>query len=278
MHNLDNRPIAVNSAAENFLEQIQSSINHIGDYLTGSDYRNRGHSPESVISRCNLIFKKIEIGSLTIEVELEDKQTALEGEALGEASIKKFYEIIEKISAGLLEEDLKKMITHPLHRSRIVEDIYKIWPDENNGYIVGILAPLVQPVELKPTLKLVVEGLLSRFRTREIKSVKGILGPVQLMPNRKIMRIVGPDGQIRCYFSKEKEELAKKLIGKPVIVYGQGIFDASGNVIEITDVAQLKQFTDIELQRILFEDKEIQLLEPILIGIDYRDDRMGNGK
>ena len=116
MHNLDNRPIAVNSAAENFLEQIQSSINHIGDYLTGSDYRNRGHSPESVISRCNLIFKKIEIGSLTIEVELEDKQTALEGEALGEASIKNFYQLLYKILLCLFEDHLKKMRTHPLHR------------------------------------------------------------------------------------------------------------------------------------------------------------------
>lgn len=75
MQNLDNRPVAINYAA-NFLEQLQSSINHIGDYLTGSDYRNRGHSPESVKRRCNLVFRKIEMGSLKIEVELGDKQTA----------------------------------------------------------------------------------------------------------------------------------------------------------------------------------------------------------
>jgi hypothetical protein len=272
MPTTDDKYITIRNAAT-FLNHLQILINHIGDYLTGSDYRTTGHSPDFVRQRCSLIIKNVGVGSLEAELELADKQETLSDvPSLGEASIETFYKILQKISEGhQLEDNLNKMLVHKLHRRRIIEDIFKIWPDEHDGYAVELFSD-ASPVDLKPDRKLTLEGLLSHLGTQQETSVKGVLGTLGVMP-QKIMQIVGPDGKIKCHFRKEQEEAAKRLIGKPVIVYGEATFDAEGNVREMVNVGQLKQFAYIELQRIFSEKEELQLQEPIIVSVDYRDDR-----
>ena len=214
--------------------------------MTGTDYRPTGHSPDFVRKRCSLIIKNVAVGSLEAELELADKEETLSGvPSLGEASIETLYKILQKISEGhQLEDNLNKMLVHKLHRTRIIEDIFKIWPDEHDGYAGGLFAD-VSALDLQPDRKLTLEGLLMHLGIREETSVKGVLGTLGVMP-QKIMQIVGPDGKIKCHFRKEQEESAKRLIGKPVICYGEAIFDAEGNVREMVNVGQLKQFTYIE--------------------------------
>ncbi|MDN5846880.1 MAG: hypothetical protein L0H53_11470 [Candidatus Nitrosocosmicus sp.] len=256
--------------AANFLYELQLVINHLGDYLTGSDYR-KGPSPESVSKRCELIFKEIKTGSVKAILQLQDQQKALEGLTLGEASIDKFHEIISIIANGReIESNLKKAIDHHLHRIKIIEDLHKLWPNENDKYIVKI-SYADKEIKMEPDTKLLVEGLLHRNETQKT-SVKGILGELKVMQNKK-MRIIGPDGNITCTFSKEKEDLVKKYIGKPVIVYGDADFDAYGNIKEMTDIEKLERFTEITLHRILSQDDELSLSQPIIVDVDYLDDQ-----
>ncbi len=268
----DGRPIPIANAAE-FLNQLQNLVNHIGDYLTGSDYRSRGHSPDFVRKRCSLVFKNVEVGSFKAQLELEDDQRVLEGYAtVGEASIQTFYDLLAKVTGeGELEDSMNNMIQHPLHRSRIVEDIYKMWPDEHGVYRIKFRTPRAELLELNPGHKLTIEGLLSRFRTRKVSSVKGVLSMIEVAPKEKVIRVIGPDGRIKCIFPKEQEETAIRLLGKPVLVYGEANFDADGNVREIAEVSQIKPFSHLELLRIFSNAEELQLSQPLVVAVDYRD-------
>lgn len=269
---LEHNRVPIEDASE-FLIRLQSLINHIGDYLTGSDYRSRGRSPDSVRSRCALVFKSVHIGSLRAELDLEDRQTTLENvPTLGEESLRKFHDLLSAVEKGTnLERSMEKMIERPLHRNRIIEDMFKIWPEERGLYKAKVRIHERTLIDLRPERKLALQGLLDRV-DRKQTTVKGVLGTLKVLPKMKLMRIIGPDGQITCQFPKELESTAIKLLGKPVIVYGGATFDAEGNVEELTDVRRINRFTEITLERVLSKDREFVLSEPLIVSIDYKDD------
>lgn len=265
-----NRGVSIKNAA-NFLYELQLLINHLGDYLTGSDYR-KGPSPESVSKRCELFIKEIKTGSVKATLQLQDQQVALEGSTLGESSIDKFHEIMDIIANGReIENNLKKSIDHNLHRTKIIEDLHKLWPNENDKYTVKIFY-LDKEIKLESDTKLLVEGLLHKNETQKT-SVNGILGELKVMQNKRLRIIGGPDGNIACTFSKEKMDLVKKLIGKPVMVFGDADFDAYGNIKEMTDIEKLERFSEFKLHRILSKEEELTLTQPIVVDVDYSDDQ-----
>ena len=267
------KSIPIDEVAE-FLGHLQTLINHLGDYLAGSDYRRSGPSSDSVRNSCKLIFDKVEIGSFKATLGLQDKQTVLGGhQTLGEESIQQFYEIINDVTTDTnLEESILARIKQPLHRTRIIEDIYKIWPNENSKYHIRFKSPQGLHVDLKPNYKLLIQGLMVE-ESKEDVSTKGVLSMIQVAPmKQKIIRIIDPDGRVNCTFPKELEETAKKLLGKPVIIYGYAVFDAKGNIKEITEVNKIKQFTDLELSRVFSGTQELQFSQPLIVSVDYKED------
>lgn len=266
-------PIPVDEVAR-FLDNLQSLINHLGDYLTGSDYRRSGPSLESVRNSCRLIFDKVEIGSFAATLGLPDKQTVLGGhQTLGEECIQKAYAIFSGLETDANLGDILDSINNSLHRTRIIEDIYKILPNEYSKFRIRFKTPEGSYLELRSRHKFVLKSLLYE-ESRENVSTKGVLSMIRVTPNKqKTIRIVGPDGKINCNFPKELEETAKKLLGKPVIIYGYAVFDATGNIKEITEVSKIKQFTDLELLRIFSGTEELQFSQTLVVSVDYKDDQ-----
>ncbi|MHB1868149.1 MAG: hypothetical protein ACYCPP_04305 [Nitrososphaerales archaeon] len=256
-----------------FLSRLQTLINHLGDYLTGSDYRSRGRSPDNVRSRCTLVFKNLRVGSVKAELELQDQQTTLENvPTLGEESIRKFYDLVSLVEKGEnLERNMDAMIERPLHRNRIIEDMYKIWPEERGAYRAKVKVEDKTMVNMPPERKLALQGLLARV-DRKQTTVKGVLGTLRVAPGKKLMRVVGPDGQITCEFPKELEATARGYLGKPVIVYGGATFDGEGNVKDIPDVTKISPFTTLEIQRVFAGKQEFALREPLIVTVDYEQD------
>jgi len=256
-----------------FLNRLQTLVNHIGDYLTGSDYRSRGRSPQSVRDRCTLVFKKVEVGSLTVQLRLEDSQTTLTNTTtLGEDSVKTFHDLMHIVERGNdVEKKVSSVIDNPLHRNRIVEDMVKIWPRADGTFSAKIKLRDEKALFLNPSRKLLLEGLLQHVAPHE-STVKGVLGMVRVVPD-KLMKIIGPDGQIQCTFPKNLESEAVNFIGKPVIVNGEASFDAEGNVKEVVSVSRIRPFNSLTVQRILSsKGQELVLSESLVISVDYEDD------
>ena len=205
---------------------------------------------------------------------VQDKKTVLsEYQTLGEESIREFCNIIHDFTSDInLEKVILDKIKHPLHHVRILEDIYKIWPHDFSKYKIRLKTPEGTQIELKPNFRLLIHSLISE-EFREKVSTKGVLSMFQVAPTKqKIIRIIGLDVKINCNFPKELEKNAKKLVGKPAIIYGHAVFDANGNIKEITEVDKIKQFTDLKLSSIFSGTEELQFSQPLIVSIDYKED------
>jgi hypothetical protein len=247
---------------------------HIGEALTGSDYRVRGAPPESVRKRCTLVFSNVAMGSFHATLELEDQQGILDGTPLGEETISTFHDLVEKIETSEEPEaGLNRILTDRRHRARIISDFSAFWPEEREGHALSFEVPGLQKITMSPSRRLVLDGLEHRLEAQEITSVRGVLGTLKVAPGkRKIMRVIGPDGQINCLMTIEHETTARKLLGKPVMVSGEADFDAVGNPREIVDVKRIEPFKEIQLQRIFSETSELKLAAPLIVGVDFRED------
>src|SRR6266487_1711984 len=148
------------------LDRLQMALIHLGEYLTGSDFRARGRAPESVRSRCALVISDVRIGSLETTLELEDPQIALGGPTLGEEAIEKLMELAQSVEqADDVGSRLNEMLKHPLHRSRILQDLKNVWP-ETDGPIELELDPHDGPAsKLTARGRFVLEGLVSMMKT-----------------------------------------------------------------------------------------------------------------
>ena len=252
------------------LDRLQMALVHLGEYLTGSEFRARGRAPESVRKRCALVISDVRIGSLETTLELEDPQIALGGPTLGEDAIEKLLELARSVEE---DEDvgsrLNETLKHPLHRSRVLQDLKNVWP-EIDEHIELELHPRDGPSsKLTPRGRFVLEGLVSMMKAPEEASVKGVLWMLAVEPGPPVLRLDGPDGRIKCAYSKDVEEMAKRLIGKPAAVFGEAEFDAAGNVREIVRVTKIERFQEITLQRLFRADREIVLREPLTIFVDF---------
>lgn len=68
----------------NLLDQLQTTVYHIGDSMAGGDFRIRGHPQDAIIDSCELVIQDVKKGSLNFDLTLQDQQTTLTGASLGE--------------------------------------------------------------------------------------------------------------------------------------------------------------------------------------------------
>jgi hypothetical protein len=255
------------------LDRLQSALLHLGDYLTGSDFRTRGGSTELVRRLCTLYVSDVRMGSFDATLDFGPFGPTTEGEAsLGEESVEKLHQIISLVeNEPEVESRVDESIEDPRHRTRIIKDLRDLWPEERDHLNIGLTIRGQQSSPLTPKGRLVLEGLLSRQRDAEQVSVKGILGTAHVMPGEAYFRIDGPDGRVTCHMTEGLLETARSLLGRPTIVYGQADFDSVGNVREITTIDRIEPFRELTLQRLFRGDTELVLRQPVTVSIDYRD-------
>lgn len=246
-------------------DSLQKSIYHIGDYLVGSGFRERGHSIDEIQNKCELVFQNVQIGSFDANLMLEDVQTTLTGQlTLGEKSLSTFYELIENIEKN---DKINKIIAEPNHRVRILSDINKIWPSNIDTYRVKIKNHNNKIIYLKPNKKEYLEKLLQKENASDTEIIRGVVTTMSAYPSDMI-KISGPDGNISL--STENFEFSTKYYRKPVTVHGSPRFDAAGNIIEISKITKIEDFNKTALKIILSNGKELQLKKPLPIGIDWQ--------
>ena len=253
----------------NFLTQLQTLVYHVGDYVAGGEFRVRGHPQQAIIDRCELIFEELGKGSVVVTVGLHDKQTTLLGPSLGEEAVTKGYEIMQRI-ANADKVDAKMIgdvISDPLHRARILNDLERMWPEEGKGYKVTIGPHKAEKVPLSPLKKFYIEELLKREGGQKDQViVRGVLHTITSRARDK-MTITGPDGTISL--PMVDIPTAKKYFDRPIVAYGEGMFDAAGNVAELLNVSKIQPFTSTKINRVFADKNELPLSEPLEVQIDW---------
>lgn len=257
------------------LSKIQTSVIHLGDFLTGSEFRARGGSTELVRRKCSLFISDVSLGSFVSTLELPSPGSTSEGGPdLGEEAIAKLRDMISIIETG---EDIAPIIdsslADPRHRTRIIKDLRGVWPEESDQLDLQMSFAQGTASRLTPRGRLLLDGLLSRERDAEQMQVKGVLGTAHAVPGESYVRLTGPDGNVRCHITPEQLETTRNLLGKPTMIYGEAEFDLAGNVREITNVARIEPFTETSLQRLFQGDRELVLREPVEISIGFQGGR-----
>jgi hypothetical protein len=253
------------------LDQLQTVLYHVGDSIAGGDFRVRGHPQEAIIEKCDLVFKEVRKGSFTALLALEDQQTTLTGQpSLGEDSLRKLYDIIGQIETveSIERQTISDLVKDPLHRTRILNDLDRLWPEEGHGYDVTIKPPNLNALKLHTHRKFYIKELLAREGGQKEKvTVKGVLHNISSYPN-EVMKIIGPDGSISL--PMESIETATKYFNKPIIALGEARFDAAGNVSELVHLSKIQPFTQITINRVFSQKAELQLSQPLQVNIDWQ--------
>lgn len=251
------------------LNEVQTSIYHIGDYLASEDFRVRGPPDDMVRDKCEMIFKDVRKGSFYAELILQDPQTTLSNQqSLGEDSLQKFSKLITEINnedAGLTR--VKETIDEPHHRYRIVGDLDRLWPSETDGFNVILTSPQMKSVLLNPDKKFFIRQLLKGDSEEEEFTVRGVISDLHI--KKDIIRIDGPDGSIKIPY--ESVDKIKEFINKPIAISGKAEPDAAGNITELNSVYSIELFKHTTIKRILSQKGELQLVNPMVIDIDYRN-------
>lgn len=267
-------PVPVGVVADR-LWVVQAAMYHLGDYLTGSDFRVRGGSTKAVRKKCELVIRQVQLGSFSSVLELPTGGFMAEGEVgLGPAALEKLSELVTAVEAATpIEEAVERAISEPRHRSRVVRDLVNLWPSEREGVTVSLGFSGGEQTSLSSRGRLVLEAIASREREAEESSVKGILGTAHVNPGAQYIRIVGPDGTVRCQVGDELQADVARFLGRPVIAYGEAEFDNAGNIRELNNVDRIDPFAGLSLQRIFSGDDELVLREPVSIAIDFQEQR-----
>jgi hypothetical protein len=257
------------------LRQFQASITHAGDYLAGGTFRRSGPSQESVSERCALVVTKASTGSFRATLALQDTQTTLgDHETLGEEAMDRIALIANCVEEGKeVERRLGEIIPDPQHRARIIDDLCGVWPTEGERVKVSLAIAGSGVPELTPRGQLVMKGVLTNLERQGARaaSVRGVLSIMSVDPSPQVLKVVGPDGSIRCTYGKEFMETAKSLIGRAATVYGEAEYDAKGQVREIVNVTKLERFDEVTIQRAFEVGRELVLKNPLPLAVEYID-------
>lgn len=258
-------------AVGKILTELQTLVYHIGDSLVGSDFRLRGSPPAPIKKRCNLVFQRVSLGSFAAELMVEDTQSKLDAPPLGVSAITLLHDVSEKIEEGKdAEEYINGVFPDPRHRARIIADFGKIWPRTEDNYEVDLHFPNKVPVVLTRGRRVIVDGLLSRPEMQQKASIEGVLAGIEVAPkNKKEIKVIGPDGTIRCTMAREYEVWAKRFLHRPVRVYGDAEFDEAGDISEFVNVTRIEPFNQLQLKRIYYKDDELTLKKPVEVAVDY---------
>lgn len=257
------------------LDRLQAALIHLGDYLTGSEFRARGGSTDYVRRRCSLFLSDVRLGSFVSTLELSPVGGTVEGGPdLGQEALAKLQEVVDLVESGEeVSPRLNGSLTDPRHRTRIIKDLREVWPEESERVDLQVSFPGSDFARLTPTGRLLLDGLLSRERDAETMQVKGVLGTAHAVPGESFVRLTGPDGNVTCHITPDQLEIARSLLGRPTLVYGEAQFDLAGNVREVENVGRIEPFVETSLQRLFRGDRELALREPVSISIDFHDGR-----
>jgi len=98
----------------------------------------------------------------------------------------------------------------------------------------------------------------------------GVMGGGHFIKD-KMFEIEGPDGKIKCGYTKELHETVLKFLTKPVMVEGL-LTTTAGKPRKVPKVFSIKPFEKTPLSRIITEGRELKLREPIDINVAFKED------
>ncbi len=257
------------------LKGLQDAIYDIAESSISQrkSFRIRGKRDGTLEKRTKLTFKMVGTGSFHSTVVGEPIE-AIEGVTIVDESI----EIFGTISNGLNESKevknaeslINNLIPDPLYRSRVMNDIAGFWPGQENRYVLQLETQNFKRNHLKAERRAAIKSLAALERKEIRESTIGVMGGGHFI-KEKMFEIEGPDGKIKCQYTKELHETVLKYLTKPVIVEGL-LTTTAGQTRKAPKVFSIKPLEKISISRIITERGELKLKDTIDVNVSFKED------
>jgi hypothetical protein len=213
--------------AGNLLIALQNMVWHMGNYIEGLQYSERGRLKKQIIEDYGLVVKSLSSGSIILDVGPQEtiSQARFEDESISpqplavSRAVTKITDLIEAICNGG-DRNIDDIITDSSYRSRLVSDASNLWP-KKRGYTLNFRGQGSRCFDLNDSNKERIENLVSTRSKNNVEEVRiGILADLRV-ENGKQMRIEKVGEDFTAEYPPDLEFKARELLGLPVRVYGR---------------------------------------------------------
>jgi len=261
----------------NYLIRLQNLVYHCGELIAEQPFRPKGKIPEDVQKRCRLVMKNASISSFEQTLVLEDDQSVLFDKTLGQDSIELTSDLIRSISAqnqGNIISELEERLPNRRYRSRILRDLHNMVPDPSEDINLIYRGPDKMNITLRSENGPILKGVIGDSRKESI-TLLGVLSEIRVTAGKRSFELFGPEGRVRIRYRKEMIEKILRYIqdGKPITLVGIAKLKNDDTIDIVEDLTSIEYLKTIERHRIISSEYDIRLSRPLVLEIDYSEDR-----
>jgi hypothetical protein len=213
--------------AGNLLIALQDMVWHMGNYIEGQPYNERGRLKKQIIEDYGLVIKSLSSGSIVIEIGAQrtstqatfDDGSISAQQAPINRAVTKVTDLFEAISndGG---RNLDDIITDIDYRNRFLSDVSNIWP-KKRGYKTILGGQGGRIFDLMDSNRVRLERFVSIRPIAKDEEVRvGILALLRV-ENGKQMKIEKAGEEFLAEYPSDMEPRARDLLGSPVSVFGR---------------------------------------------------------
>ena len=258
------------SHLSNVFSSLQNIFNEVGDYFAGESYRETGPSKSLITKLTELELIEAHHSDLTIVAELPNfQQTTLTTDRpLGIIALENLNGIFEKIDPEKdIGEEVGKIIKEDKHKTKILKSISEFWPEKDYEYSIKLGEYPVR--KLNPLNKALLDKYLEGEKKEDEEELIGPL--VSLTVVEPLTFHIGKKPKLKCVFTSEIEELAKKYIGKVVKIRGRPHIFKRGGGKTFENVNYIKPVDEWIFQQINYNDYSFELKDSLIAKVDFID-------
>lgn len=261
--------------AGNLLIVLQNMVWHMGNYIEGLQYSERGRLKKQIIEGYGLVIKSLSSGSIVIEVgpqeilnqtRFEEGSIILQPSAVNRA-VTKVTDLLEAICN---EEDrnLDDIINDSSYKARLLSDVSSLWP-KKRGYALNFQGQGNRCFDFNSMNRDRLERFISvRSRNQEEEVRIGILADLRV-ENGKQMRIEKIGEDFIAEYPNDLEFKARELLGLPVRVFGRAERVSGQPKIKKFDIMNIELFDKNPLLEFDLNGLKFTPNIPIEAQVDY---------
>ncbi len=253
----------------NIFSSMQNIFNELGDYFAGEKFRESGPSKSSIADFLELELIGAHHSDLTIVAELPTHQMTLSTDKpLSAIVLNNFDRIIDTIeSHDDIGQEVGKIIKDEKHKIKILKSVSDFWPEKE--YDISLRVGNNPHKVLNYQRKVV----LSKYLGGEKKEGdEELIGPlVSLTVVEPLIFYIGKKPRVKCEFSSDIEDMAKKYIGKIVKIIGRPAILQKGGEKIFENVSHIKPINEWEFRGVCSEEYDLKFKETLMAKVDFID-------
>jgi len=261
--------------AGNLLIALQNMVWHMGNYIEGLQYSQRGRLKKQIIEDYGLVIKSLLSGSIVLEVgpqetltqtRFEEGSVRLQPLAVNRAVTK----VTDFLEAICNEEDrnLDDIISDSSYKSRLLSDTSDLWP-KKIGYTLNFQGQGGRCFDLSDSNRGKLERFVSaRSKDKEEEVRIGILADLRV-ENGKQLRIEKVGEDFTAEYPPDLEFKARELLGLPVRVFGRAERISGQAKIRKFEIMNIESFDKYPLLEFEMNGLKFAPNIPIEAQVDY---------